>query len=197
LPKKTFEIAEKEGVNLLIQVKDNQENLVGNIEDIIRFCKPDAEENSIEKSRGRIENRLTKAYSCPDMKGFIEDKDWKDYIMVVLWVIRQRETKDKKTGLWVKTVENHYYIVSSSQYTITQLHQAVRNHWSIENKNHYVRDVTLKEDASTIRAKPTLMARIRSFALNIMKANGEKNIAEATFSNALNINRIRQYQYIF
>lgn len=182
---------------MLIQVKDNQENLVNNIEDIIRFCKPDAEESSLEKSRGRIENRLTKAYSGPEMKEFIDDKDWKGYILVVLWVMRQRETKDKKTGLWVQTVEHHYYIASSAQYTITQLHQAVRHHWSIENKNHYVRDVTLKEDASTIRTKPTLMARIRSFALNIMKANGEKNIAEATFCNALNINRIRQYKYVF
>src|SRR5690348_1838409 len=38
--------------------------------------------------------------------------------------------------------------------------------WGIENRDHYVRDVTLGEDASRIRHKPGGMARIRSAALN-------------------------------
>ncbi len=56
---------------------------------------------------------------------------------------------------------------------------AIRNHWAIENQNHWVRDVTLAEDASRIRINPGIMARLRSQALNIARANGVTNIAEA------------------
>jgi predicted transposase YbfD/YdcC len=197
LPKKTFKIAEEQKVDLLIQVKDNQENLVSNIADVTLFCKPDNEVVTLEKSRGRVEHRTTKVYSAAKIKEFIEDQDWMRYISVILWVIRVRKILNKKTGLWETTTENHYYIVNTQKYNGECLHQAVRDHWAIENKNHYVRDVTLREDASTIRQKPTLMARIRSLAMNIMKANGETNISGATFSNALNINRILKNKYIF
>jgi predicted transposase YbfD/YdcC len=43
--------------------------------------------------------------------------------------------------------------------------QAVQAHWSIENRNHYVRDVTLGEDDSRIRVEPGPFTRIRSYGL--------------------------------
>jgi hypothetical protein len=42
----------------------------------------------------------------------------------------------------------------------------------VENENHWVRDMTLAEDASRIRVNPGVMARLRSQALNIARANG-------------------------
>ena len=59
------------------------------------------------------------------------------------------------------------------------------NHWAIENQNHWVRDVTLAEDASRIRINPGIMARLRSQALNIARANGVTNIAEALWIAAI------------
>ena len=53
------------------------------------------------------------------------------------------------------------------------------------HKNHWVRDVTLAEDASRIRINPGVMARLRSLALNIARANGVTNIAKATWTAAL------------
>src|SRR5664280_1218735 len=41
--------------------------------------------------------------------------------------------------------------------------------WRIENKLHYTRDVTFREDASRIRKNPGVFARIRSFAYNILR----------------------------
>ena len=49
----------------------------------------------------------------------------------------------------------------------------------IENRNHYVRDVSCDEDKSRIRDNPGIMARARSFALNIMRKNGITNVAQA------------------
>ncbi|MCP4999349.1 MAG: hypothetical protein GY933_11490 [Hyphomicrobiales bacterium] len=51
------------------------------------------------------------------------------------------------------------------------------------------------EDASRIRINPGIFTRMRSFALNILRANGEQNIANALWSNALNLNRPLDYRY--
>ena len=51
------------------------------------------------------------------------------------------------------------------------------------------------EDASRIRINPGIFARARSFALNILHANGEKNIADALWRNALDIKRTLVYRF--
>ena len=42
-----------------------------------------------------------------------------------------------------------------------------------------MRDRILGEDASRIRRHPGIFARIRSFALNILRAQGVTNVSEA------------------
>jgi predicted transposase YbfD/YdcC len=57
----------------------------------------------------------------------------------------------------------------------------VRGHWGIENKLHYVRDVTYGEDASRVRTKnaPRNMASMRNLAIGALRAGGWTNIAAA------------------
>jgi len=57
-----------------------------------------------------------------------------------------------------------------------------RKHWSIENKLHWVRDVTFDEDRSQVRkgAAPQAMASLRNIALNLLRLAGTENIARAT-----------------
>ena len=62
---------------------------------------------------------------------------------------------------------------------------AIRGHWGIENRSHYVRDVTLCEDASRIRKNPGVFARIRSFAHNILRINQSDSIAQDRYAAAL------------
>ena len=62
------------------------------------------------------------------------------------------------------------------------LARAIRAHWGIENRAHYVRDVTLGGDGSRIRVRPGVMARIRSVALNILRATGVQNISQALYA---------------
>ncbi|MCC7208423.1 MAG: hypothetical protein IT323_14035 [Anaerolineae bacterium] len=56
-----------------------------------------------------------------------------------------------------------------------------RRHWHIENRLHYVRDVTVAEDASPMRAgrAPQVMAALRNVALTAARLAGFSNIAEA------------------
>jgi hypothetical protein len=60
--------------------------------------------------------------------------------------------------------------------------------WGIENRDHYVRDVTLGEDDSRIRQRPGAMARTRSAALNILRA--KENVSQALYVNALNFDQL-------
>lgn len=66
-----------------------------------------------------------------------------------------------------------------------------REHWGIENAVHYVRDVTLAEDASTIRtgAAPQVMASLRNTVLNLHRLAGAANIAEACRVTAFSADR--------
>jgi hypothetical protein len=56
-----------------------------------------------------------------------------------------------------------------------------RGHWEIENRVHYVRDVTYDEDRSRIRANngPRMMASIRNLAISIARMMGFKYIPDA------------------
>ena len=58
--------------------------------------------------------------------------------------------------------------------------------WAIENRLHYVRDVTCGEDASTVRSgsAPQVMAALRSAHLALLRRAGWRNSAEAHRSYA-------------
>jgi len=62
------------------------------------------------------------------------------------------------------------------------------------HRSHYVRDVTFGEDASRTRIKPTHFARFRSFAINILRANGVENVARELYINALNFDNALTYR---
>ena len=57
----------------------------------------------------------------------------------------------------------------------------VRDHWGIENRLHWVRDVTYGEDASRVRtgAGPQVMASLRNLATSLHRLTGATNVAAA------------------
>ena len=69
----------------------------------------------------------------------------------------------------------------------------VRARWSIENRNHHICDRILGEDASCIRRNPSIVARLRSFALNILRAHGVSNESEAIYTNAFSLDCLLTY----
>ena len=64
-----------------------------------------------------------------------------------------------------------------------------RGHWGIENRSHYVRDVSMGEDASRIRsgAAPQVMAAFRNAAVGCLRCRGVVNVAEALRRNAAQV----------
>lgn len=117
--------------------------------------------------------------------------EWDGLIQTVIEVQRTRDVFHTKSGEWRKSQKVAYYISDCEPTIGADLYaQAIRGHWSIENRQHDVRDVSLGEDRSRIRHNPGIFARMRSFALNILRSSGVTNIAEALYDNALSFDRI-------
>ena len=59
--------------------------------------------------------------------------------------------------------------------------ERIRGYWGVENKVHYVRDVTQGEDKSRIRTTPLpqILAIARNLALNLYRDAGFNNMAQA------------------
>ena len=80
----------------------------------------------------------------------------------------------KRQGRW--QIEVHYKITSlpPEQADATDLLRLSRGHWAVENQLHYIRDVTLGEDARRIRsgAAPQAMAAVRNLVLAVLHRVG-------------------------
>lgn len=97
-------------------------------------------------------------------------------------VFRIHRTTGATTGPWLSK-ETVYGIgdptIDEAGPSHTMIHS--REHWSVENKSHYVRDATFHEDKSQIRTRnaPHAMAAIRNFVIAAIRAAGYANIASA------------------
>ena len=137
---------------------------------------------------GRQEHRRVEVF---EVEGRL-DPDWRSWIACVARVSRLSWCKDTRTGLWRPRREVAYY-VSQVRLDAASFGRAVRAHWGIENRDHHVRDRVLREDDSRIRRRPGIFARLRSFALNVLRANGVTNVSEAVYVNALSLDRLLAY----
>jgi predicted transposase YbfD/YdcC len=102
---------------------------------------------------------------------------------------------DTKAKKWNSSIEESIF-VSNAIFSADEYQKAIGDHWSIENRNHYVRDVTMGEDNSRIRVKPEIMSKLRSIGLNLLRANGVKNVRRAMYSNCCNLGKVLRMKYL-
>jgi predicted transposase YbfD/YdcC len=75
------------------------------------------------------------------------------------------------------------YFISSRPGNASEIAQAVRDHWQIENSLHWVLDVSFREDSCRIRSDYAAqnMALLRHIALNLLgqdKSTGRSSAAK-------------------
>jgi predicted transposase YbfD/YdcC len=188
--KKTFEAARDTGNVLIAQVKDNQPELAQTIKAICAAEPPVDTVETIDRHRhGRQEHRRIDTFDVGGRLG----PDWAGLITTAARVTRLTWHKDTTSGLWKKTLTVSFYACQAPM-SAAALAAAIRHHWGIENRNHHVRDVSLFEDHSRIRTKPGHFARFRTFALNILRANGSTNVSKDLYINALNPDHALSYR---
>jgi predicted transposase YbfD/YdcC len=137
---------------------------------------------TLDKGHGRRERRTLKATTALN-----EYLDWPGVAQV--GQVESEVVKDGKI-----TQETRYFITSVSRSVADagQLLKWARGHWSIENRSHYVRDVTMGEDASRIRKRsgPQVMAAMRNATIGFLRTIGVANVAEALRRNASQVGEL-------
>jgi predicted transposase YbfD/YdcC len=130
----------------------------------------------VEKGHGRIDTRSIETLSrIPSLIDFPGVKQ-------IARLTRERTVKGATSVETVCIVTS----LSRRRAPAATLLNLVRAHWSIENRVHRVRDVTLGEDACTVSSgsTPQVLATLRNAALTLIRKTGLTNIASAIRSFA-------------
>ena len=182
MPKKTFEAAAIADAHLIVQLKDNQPILCQKVEAVCAATQPLSSVQTVdEKRRNRHETRTIAVF---DAKSAVTGTEWEPHVAAIIKVERAINVRQPATGLWKPSSEISFYL-SGRPVTANLAAHAIRKHWGIENKSHYTRDVTFREDASRIRTNPGIVARLRSIAYNILRCNQSDSIPQDRFATAL------------
>ncbi len=175
--RKTCQTIVDGGGDYVTIVKGNQHNLLDDV--MTTFHGPctsmleKSYDTTVDAGHGRIEERC--ATACDELPHYMDWPGVKQVFMV------ERSTIIKKTG--EHYAETAYGITSLTphQADASRLNSLVRGHWCIENRSHWVRDVTFDEDRSQVRSGniPQVMAALRNTAIGLMRWAGKTNIAGA------------------
>ena len=85
-----------------------------------------------------------------------------------------------------KTSTATRYFLLSQALSAARFAEIARAHWQIENGLHWVLDLVMDEDPSRARKDhaPENLARLRRFALNLLRANPDKGSTRGKIKRA-------------
>lgn len=167
-------IREDLGAHYLLFIKANQPSLLGAI--TAKLAGTDAQFADTTwtdqgKGHGRRERRTIRTAPA-------DGTGWPHAAQV----LRIRRDAGPTRGPW-ESKEIAYGITSLPAALARPRHLAIyaRNHWAIENREHYVRDVTFREDAQRTRtgSQPNAHAGIRNLVTGAFRRKGHASIAAA------------------
>lgn len=165
------------GGDYVMIVKGNQPQVQQDIQLVFQEAHALAETmaatETVDSGHGRIEQRHLTASTA--LAGY---SDWPGLGQVFQI---ERSVTLKKSGKERHEVVHGVTSLGPDRAGPERLLRVVRGHWQIENKVHWVRDVTFDEDRSQVRCGsiPQVMAAFRNTAMGLMRRAGETNIAAA------------------
>ena len=171
--KKTCEQIVASGNYYLGALKGNHGNFFKAVE--LNF-QSESHIHSVETGHGRVERRTVSL--CRNLDLFPQAHQWSG-LKTIIKVTSYRHIFEGQY-LLIKDPAVRYYI-SSLEESVESFARRIREYWQVENKVHYVRDVTQGEDASRIRVQPlpNNFAIARNLALNLYRDYGFVNMAQA------------------
>jgi predicted transposase YbfD/YdcC len=146
-----------------LAVKENQPSLLADIKDSFKMLAADSVDEQIDCGHGRVESRRCSVVA--DLSLLDHAAEWPGLRSLVRI---QAERYHKATA---KTERETRYYISSLEPDATKLNAAIRQHWGIENKLHWVLDVAFGEDLSRKRAGHAAenFSVLNRIALNLLK----------------------------
>lgn len=168
-----------QGGHYLMVVKENQPMLYAAIQLVFSVPPPAVpayhldQSTTISKGHGRLETRLMER-TCA-LNGYV---DWPGVGQVLK---RTCQRIMLKTGEVSEAVTYGITSLGWQEASPAQVEELWRGHWRIENRVHYIRNVTLAEDAGQMRVgqAPQALAALRNGILNVLRGRGVTNIADA------------------
>ena len=126
-----------------------------------------------EETKGRITTRSLTASTL-----LTQHTDWPGLQQVYQYVTHQ---KQKNTNSVKCHVQYGITSLTPERASAADLLKLRREHWSIENKLHWVRDAVFREDASSVRTGvlPQVMAAMRNTAISVLRFTGHTKITDA------------------
>ena len=156
------------GGDYVIALKANQKNLLADVK--LYFEAFEGQEwQEVDKGHGRIEKRKCQTFAAD---GWLKTEHKWPGLKSLSKVESTRIIKDKES------TDVRYYI-SSLPPDPEAICKIARRHWSIENKLHWVLDVTFNEDKACIKNDNAAenIDLIRKWALNLINFKKKKNVS--------------------
>jgi predicted transposase YbfD/YdcC len=179
-PKKTLEQIVESGNDYLVTLKANQGNLFEAVQDHFEQSPPLSMTTQVERTRDRHTERTITVLAPPTR-------------LDPAWVGLQRVVKVERKGTRAgKPFEETMFYLSSLNLDAIEFAQRIRDHWQVENKLHWVKDVVLGEDYSPLCAGHALtnFAIVRTIAVNLFRLNGFASITKGIRALAHDIHRL-------
>ena len=142
-----------------------------------------------KQRHGRLERRELWALADPELNSYAGStgtvgEGW-PHLQQICRVERRRTLKGRVQ------VEVSYAVTSLSPRVAgaERLSRILREHWHIENRVHWVRDVTFDEDRSQVRtgSAPQVMAALRNLTTTLVRWAGHSNVAAALRRHAAHL----------
>jgi predicted transposase YbfD/YdcC len=156
------------GAHYVFTVKNNQHRLYAQLD---ALAWPDAPIHATtEIGHGRREHRTIQVLPTPEQARFPH---------AAQAFLIERYVTDHATGSESAIAVLGITSLTPDQASPPDIANCVRQHWHIENRLHWVRDVTYGEDASRLRTgtAPRAMASLRNLAISALRLTGHTNIA--------------------
>jgi predicted transposase YbfD/YdcC len=175
-------VVPKRGGAYLGVVKQNQREMKAALDEWVhesvtlagRQRTPDA--RSSEKSRGRLEERELWVTSAGELAPYLAREWGWWHARQVGWI--RRKQRRRPTQAWQEQELTFVTSLTPEQAPAPELLRLLRQHWLIENRVHYVRDVSYGEDRLHARRIGQVLAWARNMAMSLIRQQRFKDIPD-------------------
>jgi predicted transposase YbfD/YdcC len=195
LSKKTSQLIIEGRNDYIIAIKKNQSNLWKTAQKLTESASATDSFQTSERWHGRTTTRSTTIYPIESQLLPL----WAGTKHIILLSRAGTRWQGKKSRRRLVDFHELHYYLSSLDWSAREFSEAIRGHWLIENRLHWVKDVTLNEDNCIHRGDnaPANWAMVRQFLVSLARMSGTNTLPQALRLMANQIENISELLFGF